>query len=151
MSLRPSLDVYVSNTCDYGTAVYKMAPGCNSISCASTVPGTYRNPEGTASDKHGNLYITDYSNGLVKEVPAGCQGSSCVAQLGGTAFVGPGYYWDYGPSDIAVDKHGNVYVASDYYVSKMPPNCYSDSCVTRLAADGALPGTFRWTATGTST
>ncbi len=140
VSLDSSLDVYVSNTCDYGTAVYKMAPGCTSISCASTVPGDYLNPFNTVSDKHGNLYVPDYSHGYVKEVPAGCQSSSCVVRLGGDAFVGPGYDpWDYGPTDIALDKHGNVYVASYYYISEMPPNCHSDSCVTRLGGDWNIP------------
>jgi hypothetical protein len=135
-----SLDVFVSNTCDYHTAVYKMAPGCFKRSCASKVPGDYLNPEGTASDRHGNLYVPDYSHGYVDEVPAGCKSSSCVVELGGKAYVGPGYDpWDYGPSDIALDEHGNVYVASDYYVSEMPPHCKSASCVTRLGGGWNTP------------
>ncbi len=140
VSVDSSLDVYVSNTCDYNTAVYKMAPGCDSVSCASTMPGAYLNPFNTASDKHGNLYVPDYSHGYVKEVPAGCQKDSCVVKLGGNAFVGPGYRpWDYGPSDVALDKHGNVFVASYDYVSEMPPNCRSASCVTRLGGAWNTP------------
>jgi len=141
VSLDETLDVYVSNTCDYGTAVYKMAPGCNAKRCASTVPGDYLNPEGTASYR-GNFYVADYSQGYVREVPSGCQGSSCVVTLGGDAFVGPGYYpWDYGPSDVTVDKNGNVYVASDYFVSMMKPNCKSSSCVTHLGGGWSTPWT----------
>jgi hypothetical protein len=134
------LNVYVSNTCDYNTAVYKMAPGCTDRKCASTVPGHYVNPFKTVSDRHGNLYVPDYSDGYVKEVPARCHRNSCVVTLGGDAFVGPGYVpWDYGPSDVALDKDDNVYVASDYYVSEMPPHCTSASCVTRLGGGWSGP------------
>lgn len=141
LSLDSAQNVYVSNTCDYGTAVYKMPPGCNNVSCSSTMPGDYRNPLGTATDKHGNFYVANYSMGLLDEVPAGCNSSSCVVQLGGNAFCGLGcsYYWDYGPTDVAVDKHGNVYVSSLYGVSKMPPNCYSTSCVTNLGGGWNSP------------
>jgi hypothetical protein len=140
VSTDSSLDVYVSNTCDYNTAVYKMAPGCNDRKCASTVPGDYLNPFKTVSDTHGNLYVPDYSHGYVKEVPAGCKRNACVVTLGGDAFVGPGYVpWDYGPSDVALDKDGNVYVASDYYVSEMSRHCKSASCVTRLGGGWSTP------------
>lgn len=135
-----SLDLFVSNTCDYNTAAYKMAPGCSERTCASKVPGDYLNPLGIVSDRHGNLYVADYSHGYVHEVPAGCKKSSCVVELGGDAFVGPGYVpWDYGPSDIALDKHGNVYVASYYYVSEMSPHCKSAKCVTRLGGGWYVP------------
>lgn len=140
VSVDSSLDVYVSNDCDTNTAVYKMPPGCNKISCASTVPGDYLNPFGTVRDYRGDLYVADYSHGYVKKVPAGCQSNSCVVTVGGDAFVGPGYDpYDYGPSDVALDKHGNVYVASDYYVSKMPPDCRSAQCVTRLGGGWTNP------------
>lgn len=140
LSLDESLDLYVSNTCDYSTAVYKMAPGCGDESCASTEPGRYSNPWGTASDKHGDFFVADYSHGYVKEVPAGCGSPSCVEKLGGDAFVGPGYHpWDYGPSDVTLDKERNVYVSSYYYVSEMPANCRSSSCVTRLGGGWGIP------------
>jgi hypothetical protein len=140
VSLDTSLDLFVSNTCDYGTAVYKMAPGCGDEGCASTVPGDYLNPWGTTSDKHGDLYVADYSHGYVKEVPAGCKTDSCVVTLGGDAYVGPGYYpWDYGPSDVALDKERNLYVSSYYYVSEMPKHCKSSSCVTRLGGGWNTP------------
>lgn len=134
-------DLFVSRECDYNTAVYEMTPNCSQESCASSEPGNFRNPVGTASDTHGNFYVADYSRGIVQEVPKGCTTYACVVQLGGDAFCGLGcyYYWDYGPSDVAVDKAGNVYVASLYTVSKMPPNCTSSSCVTTIGGGWGAP------------
>ena len=140
VSLDSSNDLYVSRTCDFHTAIYKLAPGCKTHGCASIVPGYYLNPLGTASNAKGDLFVADYSNGYVHKVPAGCQSPSCVVTLGGDAFVGPGYVpWDYGPSDIALDKSGNVYVASDYFVSEMGPTCKKASCVTRLGGGWSTP------------
>ena len=68
----------------------------------TTLGGGFRSPVGVAVDGSGNVYIADYDNNAVKEMPAGCASSSCVTSLGG----GFGH-----PSGVAVDGSGNVYVA----------------------------------------
>ena len=42
----------------------------------------------------GNVYVADYGNNAVKEMPAGCASSSCVTTLGG------GFNY---PQGVAVD------------------------------------------------
>ena len=55
-----------------------------------------------AVDASGNVYVADYGNNAVKEMPAGCATSSCVTVLAG------GFSY---PRGVAVDGSGNVYVA----------------------------------------
>ncbi|MEO6922830.1 MAG: IPT/TIG domain-containing protein, partial [Bryocella sp.] len=57
---------------------------------------------GLAVDGVGNVYATDPSNQLLKEIPVGCLSSSCVLTLGSA------FSYVYG---VAVDGLGNVYVA----------------------------------------
>ncbi len=87
VSVDSSNDLYVSRTCDFNTAIYRLAPGCKTHRCASIVPGYYLNPFGTASNAKGDLLVADYSHGYVDKVPAACQSPSCVVTLGGDAFV----------------------------------------------------------------
>ena len=64
--------------------------------------GGFNYPWGAAVDGSGNIYVTDYDNSAVYEMPAGCASSSCMTTLGG------GFS---GPTGLAVDGSGNVYVA----------------------------------------
>ena len=59
------------------------------------------NPEGLAVDSVGNVYVTDYNNNQVLELPVG---SSTQVEL---PFTGLGW-----PVGAAVDSAGNVYVIS---------------------------------------
>ena len=81
--------------------------------------------QGVAVDGSGNVYVADYDNSAVKEMPAGCASSSCVTTLGG------GFSY---PKGVAVDGSGNVYVADNgnSAVKEMPAGCASSSCVTTL-------------------
>ena len=91
----------------------------------STLGGGFGDTFGVAVDGSGNVYVADYSNSAVYEMPAGCATSSCVTTLGG-GFINP--------AGVAVDGSGNVYVANsdDGLVNEMPPGCASSGCVTTL-------------------
>jgi streptogramin lyase len=100
----------------------------------NTVPlgGGFNHPYGVAVDTSGNVYVADYSNSAVKEMPPGCAASTCVTTLG-SGFVNP--------TSVAVDSSGNVYVA-DYgnsAVKEMTPGCLSSSCVTPLGGGFTFP------------
>jgi hypothetical protein len=45
--------------------------------------GGFSEPFGAAVDGSGNVYIADFVNSAVKEMPPGCASSSCVTTLGG--------------------------------------------------------------------
>ena len=93
----------------------------------TTLGGGFNGPLGVAVDGSGNVYVADYGNSAVKEMPAGCASPSCVTTLV-SGFSGPG---------VAVDRSGNVYVA-DYInsaVKEMPAGCASSSCVTALGGE----------------
>ena len=49
----------------------------------TTLGGGFNYPYGVAVDGSGNVYVADYGNSAVKEMPAGCASSSCVTTLGG--------------------------------------------------------------------
>jgi streptogramin lyase len=91
----------------------------------STLGGGFLAPTGVAVDGSGNVYVADYSQNTVTEMPAGCASASCVTPLGG----GFGGAWG-----VAVGGAGNVYVANAGFntVEEMPPGCGSSSCVTKL-------------------
>ena len=48
----------------------------------TTMGGGFGSPDGVAVDGSGNVYVADYGNNAVKEMPAGCASSSCVTSLG---------------------------------------------------------------------
>jgi len=84
------------------------APGYSSSPI--TLGSGFSAPRGVAADAAGNVYVADYGNNAVKEIPAGG---------GAPVTLGSGFN---GPSGVAVDAAGNVYVA-DYgnnAVKKIP-------------------------------
>ena len=94
--------------------------------------GNFSEPAGVAVDSGGNVYVADYNNSAIKEMPAGCASSSCVTTLGG------GFRF---PLGVAVDRSGNVYVA-DYgnnALKAMPAGCASSSCVTTVSGGFDFP------------
>jgi large repetitive protein len=97
-----------------------------------TLGGGFYEPVGVAVDGGGNVYVADYGNGAVKEMPAGCTSSSCATTVDG-GFTNP--------LGVAVDGEGNVYVGDGHSsaVKEMPAGCTSSSCVTTLGGGFSNP------------
>jgi hypothetical protein len=98
----------------------------------SALGGGFGTPSGVAVDGSGNVYVADWGNSAVKEMPPGCPSASCTITLGGGFGT---------PSGVAVDGAGNVYVADsgNNAVDEMPPGCASASCVTTLGGGFSYP------------
>ena len=67
----------------------------------TTLGSGFNIPAGVAVDAHGNLFIGDQNNNVVKEIPGGTGTPITIA----TGFATP--------DGVAVDAQGNVYVAND--------------------------------------
>jgi DNA-binding beta-propeller fold protein YncE len=95
--------------------------------------GGYGPPSGVAVDGYGDVYVADWNNKAVREIPYSCingaNNSSCTLTLGG-GFTGP--------ADVAVDGSGNVYVADQEgsAVKEIPYSCITgandSSCTLTL-------------------
>jgi sugar lactone lactonase YvrE len=97
-------------------------------------------PEGVAVDSSGNLYVADYFNELIREITPG----GLVSTLAGTVGVagsangtGTGASFD-GPSGVALDVFGNIYVADSLnnVIREIAPG----GVVTTLAGQPGVAG-----------
>ena len=59
----------------------------------SALGGGFSGPGGTAVDSSGNVYVADYGNNAVEEMPAGCASPSCLTPLGGGFTVPKAWRW----------------------------------------------------------
>jgi sugar lactone lactonase YvrE len=97
---------------------------------------TFRYPTGIALDGSGNLVISDYTNGLVrKSTPGGLvstiAGTGSAGRVDGT---GTGASFN-GPSGVAVDASGNMYIAD--YLNHSIRRITPAGVVTTFAGSGS--------------
>ena len=132
-------NVYIADTQNF--SVRKVAKGVvttvagtgtqlqGPIGPATNAQLTY--PTGVAADSVGNLYIADRDSNSIRKV---ANGVITTAVGGGSAWVGPPTIdWLYGPSGVAVDGAGGLYIADTYnqLVRKV-----SNGVVTDVAGTG---------------
>ena len=93
----------------------------------TTIGGGFSSPYGIAVDGAGDLFLADYGNSAVKEIPVGCAAAGCVITLGG------GFNY---PRGVALDGAGNVFVADWGYgqIQEIPSGCTSATCVKVLGS-----------------
>ena len=85
----------------------------------------FSNPEGSAVDASGNIYVTDYGNDTIRKITPGGT-TTTVAGLAGTpgSTDGTGSAARFnGPFGLAIDASGNLYVAdrSNQTIRKVTP------------------------------
>jgi sugar lactone lactonase YvrE len=82
---------------------------------------------GATVDGAGNVFIADFGNNAIKEIPAGCTQDSCQKVL----MAGLASPWA-----IAVDGAGNLFVASLGYnlVFEIPIGCQTLSCLVQVGS-----------------
>jgi trimeric autotransporter adhesin len=100
-------------------------------------------PYGVAVDSNANVYIADYINQVIREVSVATGNISTVA---GNQGLGRGYSGDGGPAtsaglnypaSIAVDSHGNLYIA-DTYNHRIREVSAATGQIRTVAGNGAL-------------
>jgi len=80
------------------------------VGIVSTVGSGFGDPSGVAVDANGNVFVADYATNLVEEIVAGTGGAAAgtVNSSSTVIQVGSGFSR---PEGVAVDAHGNVFVA----------------------------------------
>ncbi len=114
-------DVFVSDS--YNSYIREITPGA----AVSTVAGNgtigyfdgaaaaaeFYSPQGSAFDSQGNLYVADYGNNVIRKITPGgvvstYAGSGIAGYVDGSVILHARFN---GPSGIAIDASGNMYIA----------------------------------------
>jgi sugar lactone lactonase YvrE len=114
--------------------------GTGTTNSDSTSTSLFSSPDDVAVDAAGNLYVADYGNNLIRKITT----AGVVTTLAGNGTIGanngPGATASFsGPSGVAVDNAGNVYVADagNNLIRKIAP----DGTVSTLAGTVAAVDT----------
>ena len=101
-------NMYVADPYLYRAAIYKFSPNGDLLSHWGLV-----SPVGVAVDSAGNIYAADQDIGhnVFQIIELGPDGAP-LAHWGGAAGTKPGEFNT--ESDVAVDRHGNIYVADSF-------------------------------------
>lgn len=114
--------------------------GIGATNSDSTSVALFYSPDDVAVDAAGNLYVADYGNNLIRKITT----AGMVTTFAGNGTIGanngPGAAASFsGPSGVAVDNAGNVYVADagNNLIRKITP----DGTVSTLAGTVAAVDT----------
>jgi streptogramin lyase len=106
---------------------------------------SFRYPAGIAVDASGNIYVADTDNHKIRKIVPLPDGTGRVSTLAGSGSYGnsdgPGTTATFnGPSGVAIDASGNIYVASywNYNIRKIITSANGSTVVTTLAGSGSL-------------
>jgi streptogramin lyase len=125
-------NIYVA---DYGNSAIRLVTPAGVV---TTLPGgqLLSGPSGVAVDRAGNVYVADYSANTIDIVTPEGVATTLAGSSGFSGFQdGPGADAQFaGPSGVAVDGAGNVYVADEYNnaIRRVTPA----GVVTTLAGSG---------------
>ncbi len=105
------------------------AQSAPSIGIQATIPfpsGTNPvGPSGVAVDQSGDLFITDYYNSRVVEVPVGCSSTSCEVTIQPSSSMEP--------AGVALNSSGVLFIADVAgTVWEVPAGCTSGACATTV-------------------
>ncbi|HXI92776.1 MAG TPA: NHL repeat-containing protein [Blastocatellia bacterium] len=127
--------------------VHTIAGANEGFADGNALQAQFNTPSGIAIDNGGNIIIADTSNNRIRKLSSDGTKVSTIAGSGVAGFKDgrTGEAQFDGPIGIAVDKHGNVFVADAYNDSIR--KITEDGAVTTLAGTG-LPGFSDGQATG---
>jgi len=144
-------NIYVADT--YNHTVRKVTPA----GVVSTLAGEARStgsadgtgvearfdgPYGIAADSAGNLYVADTGNSTIRKItPDGIVSTLAgKAGVGGSADgIGAAARFG-GPSGIATDSFGNIFVAGNYTIRKITPDGVVSTLAGKVASVGSEDG-----------